>query len=337
MGAVYRAETPEGQVVALKIVNLAASSDSRAERRFAREVESSSRIQSPYVARTLESGRLADSGLAWVALEFAEGVGLDELVRSRGGLSAPGARALLEPVFGALGAAHREGIVHRDLKPENVRVQADGDAQGLKVSSVKVLDFGIAKDVTAGPLSGTTPGLGTPLWTAPEQAREDYVPVSSSDVWALGLLTFFVLTGASYWRNADERASMADLAIELLKSDIDGASARASELGLAALPSGFDAWFARAVDREPARRFADAAAAWAALEPLLSARSTAIQPQSGSAGVSPAPSGRGVSAAREPLERPSVVVRPLGFITLVIASCVLAGLCIYWLLRGMHI
>ena len=318
MGSVYRAvRLNDEAVVALKIVNLMASQDGRAERRFEREVESGARIVSPYVARTLDSGKLGDSGVAWLAMEFAEGVRLDDFVAQRGELSVSLAAPLLTQLFSALAAAHREGIVHRDLTPANVRVQTTSGSLALKV-----LDFGIAKDFGVDSLSGTMPGLGTPLWTAPEQGRESYQPRPAADVWALGLLTFFVLTGRPYWRHAGEGASVADLAIELLRSEIEPASLRAAALGAAAsLPSGFDAWFTRAVAREESQRFVDASAAWEALAPQLGL----------------AAEREGSTARGADRERPSVVVRPLGFVTLVIASCVGAGLAIYWLLRSMHI
>jgi eukaryotic-like serine/threonine-protein kinase len=311
MGSVYRAEPLEGGAsVALKIVNLTATKDPRALRRFEREVESGTRIKSAYVARTLEAGGLVGGDLAWIAMEFAEGQSLTELVQERGGLDFRSAARLFEQLFSALSEAHAAGIVHRDLKPENIRVASDGDSL-----SVKVLDFGIAKDSGIDTLSGTAPGLGTPLWTAPEQGREGYRPAPNADVWALGLLAFFVLTGALYWRHAGERASMADLALELIKSDIEPATQRAAELGVdAALPPGFDAWFERAVQRDPERRFRDAGQAWRGLEPLLSA-----------------------GAARAVSGRPSVVVRPGAFLTLVILSVVAAGLGIYWLLRSARI
>jgi eukaryotic-like serine/threonine-protein kinase len=247
-------------------------------------------------------------------MEYAKGPNLDELVRgqSHHGLPLAAARQLLEQLFSALAAAHERGIVHRDLKPDNVRVSGDADA-GFRM---KVLDFGIAKDFGVGTLSGTTPGLGAPLWTAPEQAREGYRPVPSADVWSLGLLTFFVLTGRLYWRNAEEHASMADLAIELVKGDLEPATTRLSRLSAGrdgeppGLPPGFDAWFARAVSRDPDQRFADARVAWAELAPLFEA---------------PSP------------DRPALRVRPAGFLTAVILSCVAMGLVIYWLLRSMRV
>jgi serine/threonine protein kinase len=313
-GSVYRAEPlAGGEQLALKIVNLGESKDPRALRRFEREVESGTRLKSPYIARTLDSGGVSAAGLAWVSMEFADGQSLAELVAARGALDHAAALSLFEQLFSALSEAHAAGIVHRDLKPENVRVAVRGERLELKL-----LDFGIAKDFGIDTLSATTPGLGTPLWTAPEQAREGYRPVPSADVWALGLLCFFALTGALYWRNAGERASMADLAIELIKSELVPASQRAAELGSAEhLPAGFDAWFARAVQRRPEQRFEDAAEAWAALAPLLS------EP--------------GAAAESRAATRPSVVVRPGVFVTLVILSVVIACFAIYWLLRSMRI
>jgi serine/threonine-protein kinase len=320
MGSVYRAEPlAGGQPVALKIVNLVNSSDPRALRRFQREVESGTRIKSPYVARTLDSG--GAGGLAWVSMEYADGQSLSELVTEGGALGPAAARQLLEQLFEALREAHAAGIVHRDLKPENIRVAARGERLQLKL-----LDFGIAKDFGIDTMSGTTPGLGTPLWTAPEQGRDGYRPVPNADVWALGLLCFYALTGALYWRNAGERASMADLAMELIKSEIVPASQRAVELGLGeSLPAGFDAWFERAVQREPSQRFADAAQAWQALAPLL--QSPEARSSSGSSRSSVGPDAT----------RPSVVVRPGVFVTLVILSVVAASLIIFWLLRSMRI
>lgn len=323
MGSVYRAEPLSGgEPVALKLIRLDAMMDGRALRRFEREVASGRRIQSPYVAAALDSGQIGET-LAWFSMDFAPGVGLDQLLRARGRLPLALSRKLLGQAFEAIAAAHAQGIVHRDLKPDNVRVAGDGDDLNLKV-----LDFGIAKDVSAGTLSRTTPGLGTPLWAAPELSRDDRAPAPSADVWSLGLLSFFTLTGAQYWRHSGEHASLADLAMELLRGDIAAPSLRSRELGLQIdLPPGFDAWFERAVNRDPGARFASAAEAWAALEPLLS------EPR-----VVPMPSEpRVVPVATKPSDRPAPVARSGVLLTAVILSCIAAGLAIYWLLRSMRI
>src|SRR6478735_7187935 len=141
VGHVYRVEPLSGgEPVALKLVRLDDAADGRTLRRFEREVESGKRVQSPYVAATLDSGKLGER-MAWLTMEFAPGVTLDELVRARGALTRELSRRLLSQVFAALATAHAAGIVHRDLKPENLRVAGAGDELRLKV-----LAFGIAKD-----------------------------------------------------------------------------------------------------------------------------------------------------------------------------------------------
>jgi serine/threonine protein kinase len=137
---------------------------------------------------------------------------------------------------------------------------------------VRVLDFGVAKVVRDATLSGTMPGLGTPLWTAPEQGQEGTVR-PSADVWALGLLVFRVLTGRMFWRHAEDKSTAYDLAVELLRAPIPKASERTRELGSdVELPRGFDAWFARMVARDPAARFATAGEARDALAAIVPLR-----------------------------------------------------------------
>ena len=133
---------------------------------------------------------------------------------------------------------------------------------------MKVLDFGIAKVLSGDADTGrTTASLGTPLWMAPEQtsARAGITP--ATDVWALGLMAFYLLVGRSYWRDP---ASTMELLREIVIEPLEPASARARALGFpAGVPAGFDAWFARCVVRDPAQRFASASQAWAELEALL--------------------------------------------------------------------
>jgi serine/threonine protein kinase len=145
--------------------------------------------------------------------------------------------------------------VHRDLKPDNIVVIEDDDA-GVRL---KVLDFGIAKSLSSATAISTSPGQGTPLWTAPEQTRMDDVPKPTADVWALGLLTFFVFTGKVYWLHAHGASSMVQLSMELVRNPIAPPSQRIAELEIANnFPSGFDEWFLRCVNRESAQRYPDA-------------------------------------------------------------------------------
>src|SRR6185503_1006620 len=102
-------------------------------------------------------------------------------------------------------AAHAAGVVHRDLKPENIflaRTRREGQSR-----TVKLLDLGIAKivaDAQSQTQTSETAVVGTPLWMAPEQMEGAVSP--ASDVWALGLIAFYMLTGRSYWLSARDAA-----------------------------------------------------------------------------------------------------------------------------------
>jgi serine/threonine protein kinase len=174
----------------------------------------------------------------------------------------------LRPICHALGAAHGAGVVHRDIKPENVFIVSTKSAGGE--TGVKVLDFGIAK-IAAQMRTAHTGVIGTPLWMAPEQTDPSAEAGPPADVWAIGLLTFWMLTGRHYWRAAAvPSSSMHALMREILFEPMPTSRERAAQLGVGGrIPPGFDAWFARAAAREPAARFPDANEAFRALEPVL--------------------------------------------------------------------
>jgi formylglycine-generating enzyme required for sulfatase activity len=165
------------------------------------------------------------------------------------------ARALAE----VLGRVHAVGLVHRDLKPENVFLCVSKRREAP--FTAKVLDFGIAKLVADGMQKTGTQPLGSPLFMSPEQTDRKGRICPATDVWALGLIAFYLLTGKSYWREA-EGDSLQILLREIIVDPLPPASERAAELGVAdKLPPGFDAWFARCVDRDIDKRFAEAGAA----------------------------------------------------------------------------
>ncbi len=268
MGVVYRARSRAGLEVALKLMHPVLSVDPKAVHRFAREARAGMSINSRYVARVLGAGHDEASDQRWLAMELAPGRSLSEFVEAHAPLQPGPAVELLGQLFAALSAAHAAGVVHRDLKPDNIIVSG-----GRCAPLLKVLDFGIAKSLSSATAISTSPGQGTPLWTAPEQTRMDDVPQPTADVWALGLLTFYVLTGKMYWLNAHGPSSMIKLSMELVRDPIAPATERLAQLGLEpTLPAGFDDWFLRAVNRDPAQRFADAREALLALMKLFERR-----------------------------------------------------------------
>ena len=273
MGSVYRVEDESTQrTLAIKVMHEEQAEDEKAVRRFEREATAGQAIDDPHVAKVLDSGVDEDTGLYWIAMEFVEGVTLDRFIEQHPELDPSDALDLMRQVLFGLAAAHRVGVVHRDLKVQNIVVSGRvGDPESPP--AIKILDFGIAKHLDTETAKHTKPGLGTPLWAAPEQAKLTDEPHPRSDVWAAGLVAFFVLTGKSYWLGANRGASVLDLSMELLRGELDPASVRAEKLGVAsAIPEGFDEWFSKTVVRDPQARYADAAEALAALDRLVDRR-----------------------------------------------------------------
>ncbi len=217
MGEVYRAlDTRLGREVALKLLPGDFARDPERNARFQREAKLLAALSHPNV--TVLYGLEDLHGQLALAMELVEGEGLDELV-GRGALPLDLTVGIALQVAEALEAAHGKGIVHRDLKPANVRLRRDG--------TVKVLDFGLAKEVVAERASASaatvsTPAtragalLGTPGYMSPEQVRG--LPVDpGTDVWALGCLLFEMLTG----RRAFVGATFADKLAAVLGSEAD--------------------------------------------------------------------------------------------------------------------
>jgi serine/threonine protein kinase len=166
--------------------------------RFAHEARIGARIASEHVVEVVSAGVDTTSALPWLAMELLA------RARSLRPFERAGRRPVGRRARGARRAVPRlqprttRGIVHRDLKPENVFVAA---ARRVGVPfTVKVLDFGIAKLGARGASKRTTgKRIGSPLWMAPEQLRRAAAITPATDVWALGLLAYWMLTGGSFW------------------------------------------------------------------------------------------------------------------------------------------
>ncbi|MCA9598997.1 MAG: protein kinase [Myxococcales bacterium] len=264
MGAVYVAEQlSTGQLRALKVMHPTLVQEPRLRDRFVQEARVGSHIASEHVVQVIAAGVDPTLGIPWLAMELLDG---EDLARwARGPLPLGEVLRIFRPLCHALGAAHAAGVVHRDIKPENVFL-ARAHSADTSVH-VKVLDFGIAK-LVAEANDASTATIGTPLWMAPEQSDPRAMITPAADVWALGLLAFRLLTGCHYFRAAnDPQGSLQAVMREALVEPLIAASARAGEYG-ASVPPGFDAWFSRAVDREPSQRFRTASEALFELERL---------------------------------------------------------------------
>ncbi|MFO0649873.1 MAG: protein kinase [Polyangiales bacterium] len=267
MGSVYEVEQRNtGQSRALKVLHRWLADDDAVRQRFIDEARISSRIESEHVVQVIDAGVAMPRGVPWYVMEFLRGETLEARVSRRGPLSIAEALELFEQVGHAVGAAHRAGIIHCDLKPENIHIADSRRADARR--TVKVLDFGIAHVLPALKASmEIAMPQGSPGWLAPEQMHPHGRVTLATDVWALGLIAFYVLTGGSYWRWFEQYPA---ILAEIESSTLDPASVRAASLQRPALPPpGFDDWFARCVDREPARRFRDGTEAIEALRAVL--------------------------------------------------------------------
>ncbi|MCC7538447.1 MAG: serine/threonine protein kinase, partial [Deltaproteobacteria bacterium] len=271
MGSVYVAEQiSTGRRRALKLMHPELARDVRSVERFAQEARVGARIGSEHVVEVVGAGIDPAHGLPWLAMEMLEGGDLASVVSSRGALPVAEVLEILEQACDAIAKAHAQGVVHRDLKPENLFI-AVSHRRGVPFT-VKVLDFGIAKLLSECQSAATaTSTIGSPLWMAPEQADRKGKLGPPTDVWALGLITFYMLTGRMYWHAAnDAEIGITALLKEVLLDEIVPASQRARDIGCAVtLPAGFDAWFARCVTRTAAERFANGAELMSAARAVL--------------------------------------------------------------------
>jgi len=181
----------DGTRVAIKVLHLELVRSIDALTRFQRELDAIQRLQHANVVSALDHGTLSD-GRPYLVLEYIEGPGLRDVIHERGAIPPKEMLEILEPLCDALQVAHDAGLVHRDVKASNVILARDASGALRPV----LLDFGLVKLVDqVGPgLTSSRSMLGTPAAMAPEQMRGQPVD-ARTDVYALGLLAYHMLTG----------------------------------------------------------------------------------------------------------------------------------------------
>ncbi len=265
-GIVYDARRiAEGDAIALKVIHQHLAGDAQIRGRFAREAAILRRLQGDRVCPVLDFGELPDPrregvGLLYMALRRVDGPALDAVLRSEGPLPISRALAIVLGVCEALQEAHAQGVIHRDLKPGNVLLRAGDRAM--------VVDFGMAKIVTGGG-TGTTAltqhnmVFGTPEYMAPEQARGDELD-ARCDVYATGVMLYEMLTGRVPFAGPTPLSVLTAHLTEQAAAPRE----RAPERGISAA---LDAVTMHAIAKDPAERYATAAALATAIRAALAA------------------------------------------------------------------
>lgn len=198
MGVTYRATDIQlGRTVALKVINAALLGDARIRQRFIGEARAAARIQHPNVAAIFQLQ--AEGEEIFFAMEFVPGGTLAQYVQRRGPLPPRLALQIAQQTGQGLAAAHAGGVLHRDIKPANLMLARELAPDDESPLLVKVIDFGLARNLGAGEASGLTGGavVGTPSFLSPEQIALDGGREldGRSDVYSLGVTLWYLLTG----------------------------------------------------------------------------------------------------------------------------------------------
>jgi serine/threonine protein kinase/outer membrane protein assembly factor BamB len=185
MGIVYRGRSRSGREVAVKVVHAQYAEDPVFRARFRQEIDAARRVSGAFTAPVLDAD--PDAPAPWMATQYVPGSSLAARIRAHGALRVAELRPLALGLVEALRDIHRAGVVHRDLKPANVLMAEDGP---------RVIDFGISRAAeNHNTLTETGQMVGTPPFMSPEQFTDARTVGPASDVFSLGALLVYCVTG----------------------------------------------------------------------------------------------------------------------------------------------
>lgn len=244
MGVVYRAEHAMlRRPTAIKLLDANVVGE-QGLARFEREVQLTAKLTHPNTVAIYDYGRTPE-GIFYYAMELVDGLDLEHLVRRHGPQPAARVAHLLRQACGSLAEAHAHGLVHRDVKPSNLvvsRREGQGDV-------LKVLDFGLVKDSGEdgeASLSRTGAVLGTPLYLSPEAIVSPDRVGPASDLYALGAVAYYLLTGAPVFQ--------AESVVQLCSKHLTEAPVPPSERSDAKIPAELERIVMKLLAKSPADR-----------------------------------------------------------------------------------
>ena len=244
MGDVYLAEHQMmRRPCVIKVIQADRAGDPKALARFEREVQATANLTHWNSIEVFDYGQ-ADDGTFFYVMEYLPGMNLQELVETYGRMPPERAIHFLIQVCEALSEAHHQGLIHRDIKPANIFASERGGVFDV----AKLLDFGLVKPIFESSSEMTMDGVisGSPLYMAPEQALEEGEPDVRSDIYALGAVAYFLVTGrAPFIDEKPLRVLMAHARDEVI---------RPSELN-PNIPSDFEQIILTCLEKSPDDRF----------------------------------------------------------------------------------
>jgi predicted Ser/Thr protein kinase len=234
------------EIVAIKVLGEQFTREPRYVERFRREAGLAERLRHPNIVRILDHG--VESGMNFLVMEFVEGLTLDKMIARRGGMPVDEVLSYVEQTCAGLQAAYEAGVVHRDIKPANLMITPSG--------TVKIMDFGIARMETMSGLTQSGIFMGTPRYISPEMATGAGADIRS-DLYALGLLTYEMLTGKAPF-DADNPWAVLRQQIEVQPEPLHEIRPD--------VPPWLEAIIMRAIAKDPDKRFQTPAGMQAALK-----------------------------------------------------------------------
>jgi predicted Ser/Thr protein kinase len=245
MGAVYRAQAPSGEAVALKVMLPGANAGGEAVERFRREAEAVAKVDTHQgIVRVRDFGT-SEGGLPYAVMNLIEGRDLHAIVGERGALPVEEALELMAQVSEAMDHCHKQGVLHRDLKPANILIQ-QSDGKPF------VTDFGLALDASLERLTATGTLMGTPAYMPPEQAAGEKQAIDRrTDVYALGAVLYHLVTGKAPFKGSN---------LAIIKQIYTKEPPRLQEARGGRVPPGLQVICSQAMAKEPHLRYATAGA-----------------------------------------------------------------------------